>query len=900
MSSNSTCFPRTAVASSPPLVQNGKLVIQAHHIGWLVSALFTLIATATSIWLINKHLRWYTNKREQRYIVRILFMVPIYAIVSLASYLFWDTATPLLLIRDGYESTVLTSFFYLLLTYLSPDPVEQNIFRKAGLSKQNDREARKRGEKPKPWVFPLGFVKAKPEDGLYFLQMMKWGVLQYCVVRPTTTLAAVILNHIGLYCELSWSPGWGHVYILIVVSISVSVAMYCLIQLYMTVAVELKPYKPLLKLFAVKAVVFLTFWQASFLSLLSSFGVVKDTKYMTAEEINIGIGAIIETFEMVIFGFLHVYAFSYKPYCHAINPNALPTPRLKSLGNAMDFRETFRELWSGCVYIFKRWRGKETDVGARRMAVMEDVFGRSRIRVEARGAGYKTEKGLGGGGKGDGVRVDVESEVVVGSDRQWLGVGDDYAYGLDHTRRERSAGFAEQVQTELEKRGYPALVIDPTLESNAPKRHRSWWRRIYGHFSQDTELEEETHLTPPPERRGGRSQHTHHHSRTRSQRLEVSFQPLQMQYDDLPPQSIIETYRASHGPNTSRTNSNSVTSPGRMRRPSDPPPSPPEVHRTAHPVPPPEPLSRADTVFARVFPHRAPDSESSVDGRSLTNVTSSQSHATHVRLPAHPEIVPHHVQVAHMPKIVGGRPEEKERWQNNECGYNARSPCQPSIAQSRQTPSPRKVGVQLQPPTRAFDSDRRNGPPTPPPKSIPRFVPTRSKIVLPQPLSPSTYPSMGDNKFAKPSSPPTSPTNIINPQQAGAPSPRRIDFGENPGSPERRLRRVQPPIFVDASLDIARQPADRHVQRTPPPTHLVALGVARTEAEGHSPVNQSATLRNTSTPTSPRETDPGHRQSGAARRTSRAHQRSGAEYGEPPNPSSDMTLMTLRDFDDHS
>jgi len=28
-----------------------------------------------------------------------------------------------------------------------------------------------------------------------------------------TTLAAVILNHIGLYCEQSWSPRWGHIYV---------------------------------------------------------------------------------------------------------------------------------------------------------------------------------------------------------------------------------------------------------------------------------------------------------------------------------------------------------------------------------------------------------------------------------------------------------------------------------------------------------------------------------------------------------------------------------------------------------------------------------------------------------------------------------------------------------------
>lgn len=111
--------------------------------------------------------------------------------------------------------------------------------------------------------------------------------------------------------------------------------MYCLIQLYVCVSSFLASQKPLLKMFAIKAVgknirhsikfslsltngfiVFLTFWQATFLSLLATFGFIKDvsdtilltwllpsdkpsqTQYMTAENINIGIGAIAETVEM--------------------------------------------------------------------------------------------------------------------------------------------------------------------------------------------------------------------------------------------------------------------------------------------------------------------------------------------------------------------------------------------------------------------------------------------------------------------------------------------------------------------------------------------------------------------------------------------------------------------------
>jgi len=161
--------------------------------------------------------------------VRLLFLVPIYALISFASYLFWvranagqllfgrtephdeqNRSTPLILIRDCYEGVVLTSFFYLLLTYLSPNPDEQKeIFRLNGLSHENDRQRKRKGQKPQKWVFPLGFVKSRPEvrlpsqplhglcwdkyyqDGLYFLQIMKWAVLQYCVIRPAYVMLVV-------------------------------------------------------------------------------------------------------------------------------------------------------------------------------------------------------------------------------------------------------------------------------------------------------------------------------------------------------------------------------------------------------------------------------------------------------------------------------------------------------------------------------------------------------------------------------------------------------------------------------------------------------------------------------------------------------------------------------------
>lgn len=54
--------------------------------------------------------------------------------------------------------------------------------------------------------------------------------------------------------------------------------MYCLIQFYLAISGRIKHYKPLLQLFSIKAIIFLMFWQSSFLSALQSLNVIKDVR----------------------------------------------------------------------------------------------------------------------------------------------------------------------------------------------------------------------------------------------------------------------------------------------------------------------------------------------------------------------------------------------------------------------------------------------------------------------------------------------------------------------------------------------------------------------------------------------------------------------------------------------
>ncbi|KZT69698.1 DUF300-domain-containing protein [Daedalea quercina L-15889] len=686
---NGKCWAQTALPE-PSLFQNGQLVLATHDIGWIISGAFSIIALLVSFWLIWQHLSWYTNKREQRYIVRILLMVPIYAVITFGSYLYYNHSTALLLVRDCYESVVLTSFFYLLLNYLSHDPEEQkDVFRKFGLSREYDRNARRRGRPPSHWVFPMHFVRWKPEDGLYFLQLMKWGVLQYCVVRPTTTLAAVILNYVGLYCEDSWGPGWGHVYITVIMSISVTIAMYCLLQLYMPVSELLAPQKPILKLFAVKAVVFLTFWQATLISVLETFGVIKDTEYMTADNVATGISAIAECVEMALFALLHVKAYTYTVYCE---PSASRPSRLRALVHALNFKETLVELWRGGVYMAHRARGRETDRVARRGAAYESVFGKSRWSVEG---GGKAREGTRGGkeakGRVLGVGMNVEEAYVEG-ERQWLGLDDEHAYGYGYhsqRAREKSDGLEEQIEKELTTRGYRKRDVKerPSLGAYAPvgqddartpparSRTRAWWRDVYARISRTSADEDPSPDSAlDPQSQSFKRVHGYH--------------VPQMSLDDPPPRSAIRAYRDSQRerrpPPPSVLHDLVALDP----TPGSPPPlspiqippraSPPR-RTDAHRLPPAPATSRdsgassqgdssqsrrtsgprsprdSDSFLGRAFVN-LPEPTTSVEQSSTTTTISppsSQSHRTQVRLCAEPVVLPRALDVARAPVFEG-------------------------------------------------------------------------------------------------------------------------------------------------------------------------------------------------------------------------------------------------------
>ncbi|CAO3572092.1 unnamed protein product [Mortierella alpina] len=295
-----------------------------HYIGWGIAGALAFIATAISFRLLFKHARNYNKPSEQRHIMRIVLMIPIYSVISFLSYRFYREAIYYETVRDCYEAFVIHSFFVLLLTYLGED--------------NESRKARLPG-KSRKLVFPLNCWYYNPVSDM-FLHYCKYGILQYVVIKPITTIAAVVLQYKDLYCETLYSFSFGRIYLTIINFASVTVAMYALVLMYVTIKDEIQDKKPFLKFLCIKLIIFIVFYQTVLLSILGHFEVFEATTYWSVLNIELGISALLVCFEMVIFAILHVYSFSYTPY---INPDA-KTPVSKSLRDAFNPIDLFREI----------------------------------------------------------------------------------------------------------------------------------------------------------------------------------------------------------------------------------------------------------------------------------------------------------------------------------------------------------------------------------------------------------------------------------------------------------------------------------------------------------------------------------------------------------------------------
>ncbi|PKA47906.1 hypothetical protein AXF42_Ash016252 [Apostasia shenzhenica] len=254
-----------------------------------------------TVQLLSQHLFYWKNPKEQKAIVIIILMAPLYAIDSFvglldiqgskAFFTFLDS------VKECYEALVIAKFLTLMYSYLNIS-ISKNIV-------PDEIKGRELHHS-----FPVSlFLPRKVRLDHHTLVLLKWWTWQFVVIRPVCSILMIALDLLGIF------PNWLSWTFTIILNISVSMALYALVLFYHVFAKELAPHRPLAKFLCIKGIVFFSFWQGLLLDVLSSAGIITSNHFwLDVEHIQEAIQNVLVILEMVFFSVMQQYAFNAGPY----------------------------------------------------------------------------------------------------------------------------------------------------------------------------------------------------------------------------------------------------------------------------------------------------------------------------------------------------------------------------------------------------------------------------------------------------------------------------------------------------------------------------------------------------------------------------------------------------------
>ena len=245
----------------------------------------------------------------QKYVVRILWMVPLYSINSWLSLRFHEASLYIDTLRDFYEAFVLISFFYYLVELLGGEDALAATLRRKDSSL---------GEHP-PYINKI----IQPWNmGIEFLSKCKTGVLQYVVLKTAATLMVSFSESIGVYGEGKFHWYYTYPYIATVTNFSQMYALYCLVKFYFATESELKSpidWHPVGKFLCIKGVIFFTWWQGVLIAILENIGVIDEIGSWNADDVAQGLQDYLVCIEMFLFAIAHSFTFTFQEYVTVFN-----------------------------------------------------------------------------------------------------------------------------------------------------------------------------------------------------------------------------------------------------------------------------------------------------------------------------------------------------------------------------------------------------------------------------------------------------------------------------------------------------------------------------------------------------------------------------------------------------
>ncbi|BDA41100.1 Transmembrane protein 184C [Coccomyxa sp. Obi] len=273
-----------------------------HYQAWFIAGIFVLLALPVSIYEVAMHMEYFSRPKLQIRVIRILMMVPIYAVDSWFALRFESTQIYLDTFRECYEAFVIYSFFMYLHAYLEEEYGDISVY----LSTKEEISH----------MWGVQYLMKPFRMGEEFLWQCKKGVLGYVILRPLMTAVGVVAQLLGVYGDGKLRFDCVYLYTTIISNLAQAWALYCLVLFYRGTKYELAPIRPVSKFLTVKAVVFLTYWQGVAIAILVWTGVLRTGDWTTydVDDVASGLQEFLICVEMFFAALAHAHAFPPRDY----------------------------------------------------------------------------------------------------------------------------------------------------------------------------------------------------------------------------------------------------------------------------------------------------------------------------------------------------------------------------------------------------------------------------------------------------------------------------------------------------------------------------------------------------------------------------------------------------------
>ena len=315
------------------------------------------LAVALSGVHLLAHFRNYHEPVRQRYTVRVVLMVPVYAVDSLLSLLLSkagprgaQAAFVVNTCRDVYEAYCLYNFLQLCLCFVGGQAALVYLWQ------SENREI------PSSWLFGTCLMKNVNLDHR-FLRLVLLGSLQFVIVKIVLAAALIPLELLGLYAEGEWRLDRAFVYTTVLYNLSIFVALYALMVFYKAAEPYLRPHRPVLKFAIVKALIFATFWQGLVVSVLFQTDTLRSLPGLGSESKSaVAVQAWLICVESAAFALVNLAAF----------PPSRSKPRKTSVVRSLKHFLAQKDLLVDCSTTLNPGYGNWTSLGQHTTTGLDD------------------------------------------------------------------------------------------------------------------------------------------------------------------------------------------------------------------------------------------------------------------------------------------------------------------------------------------------------------------------------------------------------------------------------------------------------------------------------------------------------------------------------------------------